>query len=115
MFLHSTLYLYLNFGSTNKRSGVLCAFFQSKYFGEKTEKKTRGREYEERERKIFKHGGALIGSSQLDIETSDEICVECCYVIIVLIRDVSVYARSKAQTTSFSIKTRNPICYRLFT
>lgn len=81
-------------------------FFRVNILKEKNEKT--------REGEGDKHGGALIGLSQLDIETS-----ECCYVIIVLIRDVSVHeeddARSNIQTTSFSIKTRNPICYRLFT
>lgn len=118
MFLDSTLYLYLNFGSTNKRLGVLYAFFRVNILREKMRKQEAdlkaGRETER-----DKHGGALIGLSQLDIETSDKICWECCYVIIVLIRDVSVYAaddaRSKIQTARFSIKTRNPICYRLFT
>lgn len=80
-------------------------FFRVNILKEKNEKT--------REGEGDKHGGALFGLSQLDIETS-----ECCYVIIVLIRDVSVHgeddARSNIQTTSFLIKTRNPICYRLF-
>lgn len=62
--------------------GVLCAFFcRSKYF----ERKQDADRKEKRGRARDKHDGALIGLSQLDIEMSGKFCLECCYVIIVLI------------------------------
>lgn len=113
--MNSTLYLYLNFGSTNKWLCVFVCLFLSKYF-EKIEENKSWRMCRENQR--YKHDGPLIGSSQLDIETSDEICSECCYVIIAIWFVMRLCTqdseRSKTQTTNFSTETWNRIYYRLF-